>query len=429
MKVISFAVTVLATVSLASDICWRDSFKAPTGVRGLWTCPAGMEKSGLLCYPKCKNGYYGVGPVCWSYCPEGWRDDGALCNNRGGWTAAADNSKCPWYDICGLTFSRGCSNCDKYPGTSNHGCTCHKWMKVIAKKTYGRGIGKPLTCGRDEVQDGLLCYPKKCKDKAGKKFEVKDVSLFSTMKCWEKCTGATPVDCGAICAKDSAACQKWNSGLKVSGITAAAGAVASFLTAGALLPIAITATMGIGGATIDLDNPMCGTENMLPYAAGRCRANTNGRFGVISTFRGVLLTECLNECSTLDACTHAQYEPAKDTCILYDDCSENDDAKGYEIFVKSDKAAGLPTPAPASPDHVMADHGRGYCTSGYVRGWDRKGVESPEACMAVCMAEADCTYAAFYEGQTCSRYNGSGCTLNEDPNHFTFKKITNPKKE
>jgi hypothetical protein len=28
-------------------------------------CLAGYEKSGLLCYPYCNEGYHGVGPVCW----------------------------------------------------------------------------------------------------------------------------------------------------------------------------------------------------------------------------------------------------------------------------------------------------------------------------------------------------------------------------
>lgn len=27
-------------------------------------CPGG-ERDGLLCYPKCAAGYYGVGPLCW----------------------------------------------------------------------------------------------------------------------------------------------------------------------------------------------------------------------------------------------------------------------------------------------------------------------------------------------------------------------------
>jgi len=37
------------------------------------------EQNGLLCYPDCRNGYYGVGPVCWTRCPSDMRDDGVDC--------------------------------------------------------------------------------------------------------------------------------------------------------------------------------------------------------------------------------------------------------------------------------------------------------------------------------------------------------------
>ena len=58
------------------------------------TCPP--DKPDLdagLCYPKCKAGFYGVGPVCWAItknigvgipvglnpCPPGWNNDGLIC--------------------------------------------------------------------------------------------------------------------------------------------------------------------------------------------------------------------------------------------------------------------------------------------------------------------------------------------------------------
>ena len=47
----------------------------------------GLEKSGWLCYPFCKNNtiptYYGIGPVCWQHCKEGYVDEGALCRKKG----------------------------------------------------------------------------------------------------------------------------------------------------------------------------------------------------------------------------------------------------------------------------------------------------------------------------------------------------------
>ncbi len=42
-------------------------------------CPAGMERNGALCYPKCRVGFSGAGPVCFQICPAGYKDDGALC--------------------------------------------------------------------------------------------------------------------------------------------------------------------------------------------------------------------------------------------------------------------------------------------------------------------------------------------------------------
>jgi len=35
-------------------------------------CPKFKQYDGALCYSRCKRGYYGVGPVCWSETPSGW---------------------------------------------------------------------------------------------------------------------------------------------------------------------------------------------------------------------------------------------------------------------------------------------------------------------------------------------------------------------
>jgi hypothetical protein len=71
---------------------------------------------------------------------------------------------------------------------------------------------------------------------------------------------------------------------------------------------------------------------------------------------------------------------------------------------------------------TMTSYGQGYCNNEYLRGWDGKGTASQDACNLVCLAETDCTYAAFNKGKTCSRYKGSGCDLNGVSDHFTFKK-------
>mmetsp|Transcript_10784 Transcript_10784/g.19662 ORF Transcript_10784/g.19662 Transcript_10784/m.19662 type:complete len:263 (-) Transcript_10784:251-1039(-) len=50
------------------------------GVGHILQCRDGEERSGLLCYPPCKPGYVGHGPVCWQGCPaKNPTDGGALC--------------------------------------------------------------------------------------------------------------------------------------------------------------------------------------------------------------------------------------------------------------------------------------------------------------------------------------------------------------
>ena len=57
------------------------------------TCRPDQEMDAGLCYPKCKTGYHGVGPVCWADsenigigtvigledCPNGWFTEGLIC--------------------------------------------------------------------------------------------------------------------------------------------------------------------------------------------------------------------------------------------------------------------------------------------------------------------------------------------------------------
>jgi hypothetical protein len=66
--------------------CAKSSYGRGAG-SPITDCAAGMEKGGLLCYPKCKSGYYGNGPVCYQNCPSaqptgcaaGCAIDGATC--------------------------------------------------------------------------------------------------------------------------------------------------------------------------------------------------------------------------------------------------------------------------------------------------------------------------------------------------------------
>jgi len=314
----------LMTVSLASDVCWRDRY-VNGGGRWIYTCPSSMEKSGLLCYPKCESGYYGLGPVCWSYCPSGWRDDGALCNNRGGWTVFADNSECPWYDVCGLTFSWGCSNCDEYPGTYNHGCTCHKTMKVTAKKSYGRGVGRPLQCSADEYQSGLMCYSKRCRTRDNKQFDM------TSGVCWERCSGHTPHRCGAACTKDKATCDEWISQMAFAGAGVAAGIAVTIFSMGAAAPAILAANtvwaVSGAGAAWNLVNPMCGVDMVVYDINVKCNGSP------IATYKDIIQTECFEECEKLTSCQFAQYIVKSEACSLFRTCGIAK-LEGSEVFTK-----------------------------------------------------------------------------------------------
>src|SRR5260221_12594287 len=117
-------------------------------------CP-GADKSGYLCYPFCAEGYHGVSQYCWGSCPEGYRDDGWTCW-RDAEIIGADNSQCPWYDLCGVTLAPGCSNCP--PGYANDGCTCRRDPDLIWKQSYFRGWGSSMSCPPGKQQIGALCY-------------------------------------------------------------------------------------------------------------------------------------------------------------------------------------------------------------------------------------------------------------------------------
>ena len=111
------------TITGNTETCWLDSYGRTAG-KPLSTCRPGEEKDGLLCYPECRDGYYGVGPVCWSYCPSDFRDDGAFCAKPGSYGRGAGKmnknncgSDCEknaglWYPKCRDGFyAFGCCVC------------------------------------------------------------------------------------------------------------------------------------------------------------------------------------------------------------------------------------------------------------------------------------------------------------------------------
>ena len=57
-------------VSVEAGGCWRPIYGRGVG-KVITTCPDDLEEDTGLCYTKCNDGFYGVGPVCWANCPDG----------------------------------------------------------------------------------------------------------------------------------------------------------------------------------------------------------------------------------------------------------------------------------------------------------------------------------------------------------------------
>lgn len=190
----------LPTPPPAESACWLKAYGRGTG-KVANTCPDDQEKNGALCYPKCKKGWSGIGPVCWMDCPADFRDDGAFCLKPK-----------PYVRGTGFTKKDQCENknklgCEKkglvyYPkcaeGFKPFGCclctpSCPSGMKDIgiscAKDYKARGVGTLLSCPKGQENIGGLCYPP-C---------TKGLNSVGAV-CWANC----PADynkCGALCLK------------------------------------------------------------------------------------------------------------------------------------------------------------------------------------------------------------------------------------
>ena len=148
--------------------CWLDAYGRGVGV--LPGCAADEEQDGALCYRKCREGYNGVGPVCWQTdCPSDKPlKRGAMCyedcrNKGGGWfngsllECAACNNE--WE-------SDGFLGCKRDSPFGWKGAWPYRETRRQAGfGSYGRGVGKPLrVCSGDKSdKDAGLCY-KPCKE-------------------------------------------------------------------------------------------------------------------------------------------------------------------------------------------------------------------------------------------------------------------------
>lgn len=167
------ALTLLGVVSQTqAEPCWENAYGRGVG-KVITSCEEGWERNGALCYPDCRDGYHGVGPVCWQRCHEGFTDTGVDClkpksYGRGVGYTLWHKHKCEnehpegcekwgalYYPKCREGFhNAACCICSPncVDGMTDIGVSCQK-------KTYGRGVGKPLGCSSGLEESGALCYP------------------------------------------------------------------------------------------------------------------------------------------------------------------------------------------------------------------------------------------------------------------------------
>jgi hypothetical protein len=141
-------------------------------------CAPGEERDAGLCYPACRVGFHGVGPVCWQACPAGATDDGGTCRMPGDIRAKASYGRgagsIPFphcnaaqeYDagLCYTKCNEGYHGVGPVcwgtcqPGYVDDGGTCRKDPQIVAKVSYGRGAGHVGRCAAGEDEDAGLCY-------------------------------------------------------------------------------------------------------------------------------------------------------------------------------------------------------------------------------------------------------------------------------
>ena len=65
------------------------------------------------------------------------------------------------------------------------------------------------------------------------------------------------------------------------------------------------------------------------------------------------------------------------------------------------------------------------CNGRFYAGWDSTEAETLAPCLAICIAEPQCAYAAFLQGQTCTRYDARAgdCAAGGSADHTVYAKM------
>ncbi len=184
------------------------------------SCGSGLQMDASLCYNQCREGYHGVGPVCWT--------DQSLTYNPG--------THCISRDLLGTCWATAMNSCrDGYTGDQI--ATCY-----INKASYGRGAGTvPNSCNSNRQMQAGLCY---LNPRAG-------YGCALTV-CTQNCAAGT-TDCGiGACASDANNCSSnllnmVISPLKVLAFIVGGPEMIAFTDAVYVLKIASTANMTYKG--------------------------------------------------------------------------------------------------------------------------------------------------------------------------------------
>ncbi len=217
------------------DVCWKSTYGRGVG-EVPDSCRPGLERNGALCYEQCRPGFLGNGPVCWGSCPAGMQDMGAFCAkpepSYGRTAGYVDLAQCRrehaqgceqdgllQYPRCKAGYTgRGpvCWSTQACPaGFAEAGLTC-------TKPSYGRGAGEPLVCSAGKQADAGLCY-QGCRpgfDGAGP-------------VCWGRCQGEYGFECGGLCAIDQAMCVKATADMVIASLETIGTLVGTVVTGGA----------------------------------------------------------------------------------------------------------------------------------------------------------------------------------------------------
>ncbi len=150
------------------------------------TCPPGKEDLDAgLCYPRCKAGFHGVGPVCWADtvnigvgkaiglnpCPPGWHNDGLTCREP-----IYNDCSWEWLGVCWGRLRGGnirgrldpyCPEKRRKAGdgydTANHHCVVDPKNANSPRYAKTRGVCEgpgATSANHPDYVDGM-CY-KKC---------------------------------------------------------------------------------------------------------------------------------------------------------------------------------------------------------------------------------------------------------------------------